>query len=83
MSVSTLTSKGQTTIPLEVRDFLKIKSGDRLEYIISKGGEILLKPLHTEVSSLKGLLKKFHKGPAVSLEEMNQVIQERKRKGSK
>jgi len=28
---SKITSKGQTTIPQEVRDYLKLKPGDRIE----------------------------------------------------
>jgi AbrB family looped-hinge helix DNA binding protein len=35
MTHSTLTSKGQTTIPGEIRAALKIKLGDKLEYSVA------------------------------------------------
>ena len=38
----TLTSKGQTTIPAEVRQMLNLKPGDRIRYII-RDGEIIVR----------------------------------------
>lgn len=37
IGTSKLTSKGQTTIPLEVRELLKLKPGDRLRYVRNNG----------------------------------------------
>lgn len=37
IGTSKLTSKGQTTIPLEVRELLKLKPGDRLRYVHNNG----------------------------------------------
>lgn len=42
--ISTLTQKGQTTIPKEIREFLGLKINDRLEFIIDHG-VVELKPL--------------------------------------
>lgn len=80
MSGATLTSKGQTTIPRDIRQFLKIDTGDRIEFIVKDNGDVVLKPALTEAKQLKGLLKSFAKKRAVSVEEMNRAIKIRLRK---
>ena len=74
MSIATLTSKGQTTIPKDVRDFLKIDSGDRIEFIFNPDGSVLLRPATLDVKNLKGSLKSFSKKSTVSIEDMNHAI---------
>lgn len=54
MSHSTVTSKGQTTIPGEIRDALGIKPGDRLEYAVD--GDRATIRIHPGTVSLKGAL---------------------------
>ena len=54
--VSTITSKGQTTIPGEVRRHLKLKAGDRVEFIVEADGKGVLVPATVDVRELKGLL---------------------------
>lgn len=34
MSTATLTSKGQTTVPKEIREHLRLHAGDRIEFVI-------------------------------------------------
>ncbi|HEY2380794.1 MAG TPA: type II toxin-antitoxin system PrlF family antitoxin [Terriglobia bacterium] len=59
MPTATLTSKGQTTIPREVREFLKVKSGDKLEFKINESDKtVSLKAVNINVSDLKGLLNR-------------------------
>ncbi len=75
MPVSTITSKGQTTIPSEIRLHLKLKPGDRVEFVVERDGRVVLIPATVNASELKGLL-----APAprrVSLEEMDAAIRER------
>jgi AbrB family looped-hinge helix DNA binding protein len=75
MAVSTITSKGQTTIPGEIRRHLKLKAGDRVEFIVEADGKVILVPATVNVSELKGLL-----APAprrVSLEAMDTAIRRR------
>jgi antitoxin PrlF len=43
MPSSSVSSKGQVTIPLEIRNRLGIKEGDRLEFVI-EGEKTVLRP---------------------------------------
>lgn len=54
MSHSTVTSKGQTTIPGEIRKALRIKPGDKLEYVVE--GDYATIRVHLGTRSLKGVL---------------------------
>ena len=59
MPTATLTSKGQTTIPREVREFLNLKSGDKLEFKIDPANKtVILKGANIPISNLKGMLKR-------------------------
>ena len=59
MPTATLTSKGQTTIPREVRAFLKLKPGDKLEFKLNPDGEtVQLKAANIHISTLRGILKR-------------------------
>ncbi|MBL8384981.1 MAG: AbrB/MazE/SpoVT family DNA-binding domain-containing protein [Burkholderiales bacterium] len=74
MATATLTSKGQVTIPADVRQRLGLESGDRIEFIELDGG-YAIKPAIDDVRSLKGLLRKPAK--PVSIEDMNAAIRAR------
>ena len=54
MSHSTMTRKGQTTIPGEIREALGIKAGDRLEYEVE--GDRVSVRVHPGTKALKGAL---------------------------
>ena len=75
MTTATLTSKGQVTIPLEVRQRLGLDTGDRIEFVLLADGEYAIKPAIDDVRSLKGLLRKPSK--PVSVEDMNTAIRTR------
>ncbi|MBV8212723.1 MAG: type II toxin-antitoxin system PrlF family antitoxin [Verrucomicrobia bacterium] len=75
MPVSKITSKGQTTIPGEIRRLLKLKAGDRIEFVVEADGKVVLLPATVHASELDGLL-----APAprrVSLNEMDGAIRKR------
>ncbi len=72
MPTSTLTRKGQTTIPGEIRRHLKLKPGDRIEFVVERDGRVSLVPANVDILAYKGIL-----GPArrrASLEEMDAAI---------
>ena len=53
MPVSVLTSKGQTTIPKDVRDFLGLEPNDKIFYMV-EGKRVILKPLKGNILDLRG-----------------------------
>ena len=53
MHQSVITRKGQTTIPKEIRVFLKLEPNDKLFYII-EGEKVVLKPLRGNILELRG-----------------------------
>lgn len=73
MKSHSLTSKGQVTIPKRIRDFLKVKSGDPIDFVIDPGGNVIVRPATVHVGELKGILRKPGRRP-VSLEEMDLAI---------
>ena len=75
MTTATMTSKGQITIPAEVRQRMGLGTGDRIEFVETDGGGFAIRPAIDDVRSLKGLLRK----PArrVSVEDMNAAVRQR------
>lgn len=48
-----LSSKGQTTIPKKVRDYLRLSPGDRVLFVIREG-EVVLQPVTQTLLDLRG-----------------------------
>jgi len=70
-----MTSKGQTTIPKDIRKRLNLHPGDRLDFIIEEDGRVVVLPASVDASELTGMLKAPTK--LVSVAEMNQAIRKR------
>jgi antitoxin PrlF len=70
MRHSTVTRKGQTTIPSEIRRILQIKAGDRLEYVV-EGSHVTIR-VHPGLRSLKGTLAS-KKGAGMSFAQIRQA----------
>ena len=60
---STLTSKGQTTIPKDIRDTLGLKSGDRMTFTMLPDGTVLMRVKNKSVMNLAGSLRKKGQKP--------------------
>jgi antitoxin PrlF len=60
---STLTSKGQTTIPKQIRDSLGMKAGDRMTFTLMPDGLVLMRLKTTSVMKLAGSLHKKGRKP--------------------
>ena len=56
MSASTLTRKGQVTIPKTIRDRLKVKEGEKV-FFVMRGDEVVLKVLRGTILDLRGSVK--------------------------
>lgn len=76
MPASTLTSKGQTTIPREVRDHLKLESGDRIDYVIQPDGSVLLRAATARAQELRGMLHREGM-KAVPVDSMKTAVRNR------
>lgn len=75
MTTATLTSKGQITIPVDVRNDLKVDAGDRVEFVQIAPGRYEFVAATHNVTELKGMFGKSRK--TVSIEAMNKAIAER------
>jgi antitoxin PrlF len=60
---STLTSKGQTTIPKPIRDSLRMKAGDKMSFTLMPDGVVIMRVKNRKVSDLAGLLYKKGRKP--------------------
>ena len=69
---STLTSKGQITIPKVIRDRLGLSEGDKLEFVLYPDGTLSLIPKTHDIRELQGSLPSPAR--ALSLEEMDEVV---------
>lgn len=72
MSTATITSKGQITIPADVRRALSVGAGDRVEFAQIEPGRFLFIVANRSVTELKGMFGKPAK--VVSIDDMNQAI---------
>jgi AbrB family looped-hinge helix DNA binding protein len=72
MAKATLTSKGQITIPKEIREHLGVDAGDRLNFEPRSGGDVLVQAETVDLRSLRGALKR--RGKRVSLSAMAEAI---------
>ncbi|HEX4593035.1 MAG TPA: AbrB/MazE/SpoVT family DNA-binding domain-containing protein [Bryobacteraceae bacterium] len=76
MATGTLTSKGQITIPKQIRDRLSLETGRRVEFNVDSKGNVILTPRNKDFRSLKGIVRSRKRTRAVSVKEMNEAIAE-------
>jgi antitoxin PrlF len=72
MPYSTVTSKGQITVPKAVRERLALQPGDRLSFVIHDDGTVTVEAETVNLASLKGIVKSA--GRHVSVEQMDDAI---------
>ena len=56
MPIATLTSKGQITLPKEVRDHFHLETGDRVEFLIRSDGAVQMLPVRGSFHALRGMV---------------------------
>ncbi|PLK72639.1 AbrB family transcriptional regulator [Rhizobium sp. TH135] len=69
---TTMTSKGQITIPSEVRDALKLEPGTRF-YVAARNGQVVAIPKNKNLMDLAGIVK-LPPGLSLSLEDMEESV---------
>ena len=74
MFESTMTSKGQTTVPKEIRKQLNLRAGDKVFWYL-ENGRIVLRAKNRSINDLAGMLHRPGQR-SVSLEEMDEAIAE-------
>jgi antitoxin PrlF len=70
MSETTLTSKGQVTVPREIRERLGLTSGDKLAFTLLSDGTIVVRPKTRSMAELAGILTRPHQ-PKVAVGDMH------------
>ena len=72
MPSATITSKGQITLPVEIRRALGVGPGDRISFRKADDGRVVVEPETLDLLTLKGSVKSSVKD--VSVEEMQSAI---------
>jgi AbrB family looped-hinge helix DNA binding protein len=70
MPRATMTSKGQVTVPAEIRKALSLEPGDQLQFTLLPDGTVLLRARNVPLRALKGLVK-ADRGARVRIEDMS------------
>lgn len=71
---SSITSKGQISIPKMAREHLKVRPGDRVRIFLHPNGTVVLLP-KLPASAIKGIFAGRAKKP-VTVEEMDEAIEQ-------
>jgi antitoxin PrlF len=70
---STITSKGQITLPKAARDAMRLGPGDKVRFFFDHQGYLTVLPV-VPIESARGIIK--YSGPPVSVEEMDEAVAE-------
>ncbi len=73
MTSATITTKGQVTIPKQIRDYLKLETGSKIDFVITEDGTVKVIPLNVPVTALSGMLHRPGL-PAATIEDMEAAI---------
>ena len=76
MAQATLTSKGQVTIPKEIRELLKLHTGDKIEIVVTGKREAIIRPISKKVDDIFCKLHNPDRKP-VTLEAIDDAIRNR------
>ncbi len=70
MNETTLTSKGQVTVPREIREQLGLTAGDKLTFTRLSNGTVVMRAKTRKLQDLAGILKRPGQ-PKISIEDMD------------
>ncbi len=75
MPSTTVTDTGQIAIPQEIQEYLKLRVGDKIDFVIDEEGQVKIIALNVSVDDLSGILHR----PGIkkaTVEEMELAILE-------
>ena len=75
-----LTSKGQITVPKAIRDYLKLKTGDQLQFIIDKSGRVMLTAKTIAIKEIVGMFHYKATKKKTTIRDMDEAIAKRMRR---
>ena len=78
MITSTMTSKGQITVPKKIREFLGVGDSDKISFTPLEDGKVILSVERPSARILFGLLSNRKRQKPVSIEEMEVAISRRR-----
>jgi AbrB family looped-hinge helix DNA binding protein len=71
---ATVTSKGQVTVPKEVRERLGMRAGGKLRFVLEADGRVAMAPADLSVQRLFGMLGKPRR--SATLEQMDEAVRQ-------
>ena len=81
MAITTITSKGQITLPKSIRDKLHMEAGEKLDCRIDEAsGTAILVPINKHIDEVFGILNCFAPGKPISIEDIDKSVAQRFKK---
>lgn len=78
MSTATLSSKGQVTLPREIRKKLHLVAGEKIDFLLDeKTLTATLRPLNKHAQDIFGILHRPGRNKHISVEAMNQAVKDK------
>jgi antitoxin PrlF len=78
MATATMTTKGQITVPKEIRDALNLQPGDLVDFVLTGDRVAEMRPRNRRLADLIGMIK--YDGPPITIEQMRGLGPERMRR---
>lgn len=76
MPTATVTTKGQITIPKDIRECLGVEAGDRVTFLVQDNGTVTVEPVTRHIRELGGMLHRPRQKP-ISIGSMDESIAKR------
>lgn len=80
MRQATVTSKGQITLPKAIRDYLKLHTGDQLQFIIDRTGRVVLTAKTISIEDVVGTFNYKALKKKTTIADMDEAIRKRMRR---
>jgi AbrB family looped-hinge helix DNA binding protein len=73
IEATTISTKGQLTIPSHIRDQLQLEPGTKVRFLVDDDGSLILFPIKGKVSDLYGSSRQEGQKP-LSIDDMNEAV---------